>query len=175
MQPAWTATQDGVAALPNTRLGAPEPRPDVAPAAGVSRPVFANKAQYDKIVAEVAQTYGLNSALLHAVISAESRYRPNAVSRKGALGLMQLTMATATRYGVTNPFDPVQNLHGGAKCLRDLMRAFKNNTKLALAAYNAGKSAVIKHGNTVPPFRETEAYVRRTLMYYRRYQLEPVL
>lgn len=137
-------------------------------------PEFANKEQYEYVVAEVARTYGLDSALLHAVISVESRYIPNAVSKKGAAGLMQLTPQTAKRYGVANPFDPVQNLNGGAKCLRDLMKVFNNDISLTLAAYNAGKSAVVRHGNSIPPFRETKNYVPRVLAFYRKYRSEPI-
>lgn len=135
---------------------------------------FAYKVQYDQIIAEVARTYGLDSALLHAVISVESSYISSAVSRKGAAGLMQLMPDTAKRYDVVNPLDPVQNLHGGARYLRDLMKAFNNDVNLTLAAYNAGKSAVVKHGNSIPPFRETMIYVPRVLALYRRYQSEQI-
>ena len=149
---------------------------EVAPAARIAGPrsEFANKVQYNQIVAEVARAYGLDSALLHAVISVESRYIPNAVSRKGAAGLMQLMPGTAKRYGVANPLDPVQNLHGGAKYLRDLMKKFNNDINLTLAAYNAGRSAVVRHGNSIPPFRETKNYVPRVLAFYRKYRSEPI-
>jgi soluble lytic murein transglycosylase-like protein len=150
---------------------------EVAPPVAViarTQAKFANKVQYNQLVAEVARTYGLDSALLHAVISVESSYIPDAVSRKGAAGLMQLMPQTAKRYDVVNPLDPVQNLHGGAKCLRDLMKTFNNDINLTLAAYNAGKRAVVKHGNSIPPFRETRKYVPRVLAYYRRYQSEPI-
>jgi soluble lytic murein transglycosylase-like protein len=133
--------------------------------AGMSR-----KAQYDSLVDEVAHTYGLESALLHAVISVESRYVPDAVSSKGALGLMQLMPVTAKRYGVANALDPVQNLHGGAKCLRDLLKRFNNDVSLALAAYNAGETAVVRNGYRIPPYRETVAYVPKVLGFYRKYQ-----
>lgn len=131
---------------------------------------MARKAQYDPLVREVARTYGLDSALLHAVISVESHYVPDAVSRKGAVGLMQLMPVTAKRYGVANALDPVQNLHGGAKCLRDLLKRFNNDVSLALAAYNAGENAVVKNGYRIPPYRETVAYVPKVLDYYRKYQ-----
>lgn len=87
---------------------------------------------------------------------------------------MQLMPATARRYGIANPFDSVQNLHGGAKYLQDLLKTFNNNISLVLAAYNAGESAVVKHGNAIPPFRETENYVPRVLALYRRYQSEQI-
>jgi len=131
---------------------------------------LARKAGYDQIVDEVSRTYGLESALLHAVISVESRYNPKAVSKKGAAGLMQLMPQTAKRYGVADAFDPLQNLNGGARYLRDLLRLFNNNTSLALAAYNAGEHAVMKHGNRIPPYRETLNYVPQVLDFYQRYQ-----
>lgn len=147
-------------------------RDDLSGADNVSRPAagLARKAEYDSLVDEVARTYGLESALLHAVISVESRYIPDAVSRKGALGLMQLMPVTARRYGVANPLDPVQNLHGGAKCLRDLLKRFNNDVSLALAAYNAGENAVVRNGYRIPPYRETVAYVPKVLDFYRKYQ-----
>lgn len=141
-----------VAAMPKTQTG------------------LARKAGYDQIVDEVSRTYGLESALLHAVISVESRYNPKAVSKKGAAGLMQLMPQTAKRYGVADAFDPLQNLNGGARYLRDLLRLFNNNTSLALAAYNAGEHAVMKHGNRIPPYRETLNYVPQVLDFYQRYQ-----
>lgn len=131
---------------------------------------LAGKAGYDQVVDEVSRTYGLESALLHAVISVESSYNPNAVSSKGAAGLMQLMPQTAKRYGVADAFDPRQNLNGGARYLRDLLRLFNNDTSLALAAYNAGEHAVMKHGNRIPPYRETLNYVPRVLGFYQRYQ-----
>lgn len=129
-----------------------------------------NKVHYDSIVDEVARTYGLESALLHAVISVESHYKPRAISNKGAAGLMQLMPVIAKRYGVSDPLDPVQNLHGGAKYLRDLLKRFNNDRNLALAAYNAGENSVARYGNRIPPYRETMNYVPRVLMFYRKYQ-----
>lgn len=128
------------------------------------------KAGYDRVVDEVSRTHGLESALLHAVISVESSYDANAVSRKGAAGLMQLMPQTAKRYGVTDAFDPRQNLDGGARYLKDLLHLFNNDTSLALAAYNAGEHAVMKHGNRIPPYRETLRYVPRVMDFYQRYQ-----
>lgn len=149
--------------------------PDVVPpraAVEALPPTIAQKVQYDRIVDEVAKTYGLDSALLHAVISVESRYRPDAVSRKGAAGLMQLMPVLARHYGVADPLDPVQNLHGGAKHLRHLLKAYKNDVSLALAAYNSGETAVARHGKRIPPFRETTSYVPRVLGFYRKYRAE---
>ena len=133
---------------------------------------IAKKADYDAVVETVARTHGLESALLHAVISVESRYRPDAVSRKGAAGLMQLMPVVARHYGVSDPFDPLQNLHGGARYLRYLLTAYDNDVSLALAAYNAGETAVAKYGNRIPPYRETVKYVPRVLGFYRKYRAE---
>jgi soluble lytic murein transglycosylase-like protein len=127
---------------------------------------------YDTIVDEVSRIYGLESALLHAVISVESRYNPKAVSKKGAMGLMQLMPDTAKRYGVSDAFDPRQNLVGGAQYLRDLLRMFDNNVNLALAAYNAGENAVMRHGNRIPPYGETQRYVPLVLDLYKRFQVD---
>ena len=138
--------------------------------AHMGRSTPARKATYDKIVDEVSRTSGVEGALLHAVISVESHYNPKALSPKGVTGLMQLMPQTAKRYGVADSYDPLQNLQGGARYLRDLLRMFDNNTSLALAAYNAGENAVKKHGNRIPPYRETLNYVPRVLDFYRRYQ-----
>lgn len=148
------------------------PSPAEHPATGKPPLLIAQKARYDKVVDEVARTYGLESALLHAVISVESRYRPDAVSRKGAAGLMQLMPLISRHYGVADPFDPVQNLHGGAQYLSYLLKVFNNDVSLALAAYNAGETAVAKYGNRIPPYRETAKYVPRVLGFYRQYQAE---
>lgn len=129
-------------------------------------------AGYDTMVEETSRAYGLESALLHAVISVESRYNPAAVSSKGAVGLMQLMPQTAKRYGVADAFDPRQNLDGGAQYLRDLLRMFNNNVSLALAAYNAGEHAVMRHGNKIPPYEETQRYVPLVLDFYRRFQAD---
>lgn len=133
---------------------------------------IARKVKYDQLVKEVARTYGLDSALLHAVITVESRYNPKAVSKKGASGLMQLMPNTARRYGVVDSLDPVQNLHGGAKYLRDMMILFNSDMSLAVAAYNAGETAVVRHGNHIPPYRETMDYVPKVMNFYREYQAD---
>lgn len=133
---------------------------------------LARKARYDRIVEAVSRAHGIESALLHAVVSVESSYNPKAVSKKGAAGLMQLMPGTAKRYGVADAFDPVQNLGGGAKYLRDLLKLFNSDVSLALAAFNAGEHAVMKYGNRIPPYRETVRYVPRVLDYYHRYRAE---
>jgi len=144
----------------------PKPKPLV------QQPYENNKASYDLIVEEVAHIYGIDGALLHAIISVESNYNASAVSRRGAVGLMQLMPETAKRYGVTNSFDPAQNLNGGAKYLRALLTLFNGDISLALAAYNAGENAVIRNGNRIPPFSETRNYVPRVMGYYRQYQVK---
>ncbi|MDQ3186508.1 MAG: lytic transglycosylase domain-containing protein [Pseudomonadota bacterium] len=96
------------------------------------------KVHYGAIIEEIARTYVLESALIHAVISVESAYNATALSRKGAAGLMQLMPETARRYGATDRFDPIQNLHAGARYLSNLLKLFNGNVSLALAAYNAG-------------------------------------
>ncbi|ODT66729.1 MAG: lytic transglycosylase [Nitrosomonadales bacterium SCN 54-20] len=132
-------------------------------------PVASLRTQYGSVIKEVARAHALEDALLHAVVTVESAYNPRAVSKKGAAGLMQLMPETAQRYGVTDRFDPVQNLHGGARYLTELLRMFNGNLSLTLAAYNAGENNVIKYGNRIPPFQETRNYVPKVLDLYRRY------
>ena len=127
------------------------------------------KTQFSPVIKEVARAHALEDALIHAVVTAESAYNPRAVSKKGAAGLMQLMPETARRYGVTDRFDPVQNLHGGARYLTELLRMFNGNLSLTLAAYNAGENNVIKYGNRIPPFQDTKNYVPKVLDLYRRY------
>lgn len=128
------------------------------------------RARYAKPIQDAARATRLEPALIHAVISAESGYNPFARSRKGAAGLMQLMPETAKRYGVKNRLDPAQNISGGARYLRDLIRMFNNDLQLAVAAYNAGENAVVRAGNRIPPFRETMTYVPRVMSYYKKYR-----
>lgn len=116
-------------------------------------------AAWQSQIAPVAVGLGLDPHLLSAVIWAESRCNPRAVSPKGAQGLMQLMPATARQYAVADPFDPLQNITGGARYLRDLLQMFAGNLELALAAYNAGPRSVLDARMRIPPFRETRAYV----------------
>lgn len=118
-------------------------------------------------VKQASRDTGLDSALLHAVISVESGYNNKALSTKGARGLMQLLPTTARRYGASNLFDPAENIGAGARYLRDLMRLFNNDLELSLAAYNAGENAILRHGNRVPPYLETQRYVPLVLVRYR--------
>lgn len=130
-----------------------------------------NQQRFDPTIRRVASQYKLPHTLLHAVITAESSYDPNAISRAGAVGLMQLMPETAKRYGVSNRKNPKENIFGGSRYLRDLLRLFNNDMELALAAYNAGEGAVKKYGNKVPPYKETQNYVRKVIKYYNRYKL----
>lgn len=119
------------------------------------------------LIERVADEHQLRPALVHAVIRAESAYRADAVSPKGAVGLMQLMPATAKRFGVIDRRDPEQNLRGGTAYLRKLLTLFDSDLQLALAAYNAGENAVIRYGNAIPPYRETQDYVRKVIRFYR--------
>ncbi len=118
-----------------------------------------------RLVRRTARAEGVDPALAHAVIRAESNGNPRAVSRAGAVGLMQLMPATAQRFGVTDSFDPMQNVVGGIKYLGWLGRLFNWNVPLMLAGYNAGENAVTKHGG-IPPYRETQNYVVTVLNDY---------
>jgi soluble lytic murein transglycosylase-like protein len=129
---------------------------------------LARSAQYDGVIRGAAKDATIQAALVRAVIVVESGFNPRAVSKKGAIGLMQLQPATAKRYGVKNIYDPEQNVRAGAHYLRDLLVRFDSNLELALAAYNAGEEAVERYGRHVPPFRETLAYVPSVMKVYQR-------
>lgn len=125
---------------------------------------------YNKQISKVGKKYGLDPALLHAVILAESRYNADAISRRGAIGLMQLMPDTAARYKVADAFDANQNIRGGAQYLSYLLKLFDGDLELAIAAYNAGEGAVIRNGRKIPPYPETVAYVPKVMAFYRKYQ-----
>ncbi|HEY5701187.1 MAG TPA: lytic transglycosylase domain-containing protein [Gammaproteobacteria bacterium] len=131
-----------------------------------SRGSALNRKRYSPVVDQVAQRHRLDASLVHAVVQVESSYNPVAVSRAGAVGLMQLMPATAQRYGVPDRRDPHRNLDGGVRYLRDLILRF-NNVVLALAAYNAGENAVERYGNRVPPYPETRRYVQKVMQVWR--------
>jgi soluble lytic murein transglycosylase-like protein len=114
---------------------------------------------YDDLISEHARLNRLRAGLVRAVVQVESAFNPNARSPKGAVGLMQLMPATIRQFGVKNPFSPEENVRAGAAYLRELLDRYENNEELALAAYNAGPGAVDKHGQNVPPYRETQNYV----------------
>lgn len=128
------------------------------------------RAQFAPLIARVAQEFNLDAPLLHAIVTVESGYNPQARSPAGATGLMQLMPETAARYGVKNILDPLENLQGGARYLRYLLGLFKNNLDLVLAAYNAGEGAVMQAGNRIPNYAETKAYVPSVLTHYDRYK-----
>jgi soluble lytic murein transglycosylase-like protein len=115
--------------------------------------------QLSDMVDRIAKQGGVEAPLVHSVIQAESNYNPSAVSTKGAQGIMQLIPATARRFGVTDVFDPEENIEGGVKYLRFLLDYYRGDYTRAIAAYNAGEGAVDKY-NGVPPYAETQGYVR---------------
>ena len=122
--------------------------------------------RYSPFIAQAAAETALSPELLHAVVQVESAYNPIAMSSKGAVGLMQLMPATATRMGVTDRRDPLANLRGGARYLSQLVTLFDGELPLALAAYNAGEQAVQRHERKIPPYAETQAYVSAVLRRY---------
>ncbi len=128
--------------------------------------LLARAAQYDAIIDAEAKSAGVEPNLLRAVIVVESGFNSRAVSRRGAVGLMQLTPATATRFGVSNRYDPRQNVRGGALYLGFLINRFRQNVRLALAAFNAGEDAVDRSSGQIPPFIETLEYVPKVLKIY---------
>lgn len=120
--------------------------------------------KFSDIVSKVSEKYKVSENLIHAVIKAESAYNPNAISVKGAGGLMQLMPATARQYGVSDIFSPSENIDGGTKYLKFLLERYNGNINMALAAYNAGEGSVDKYGD-IPPFPETRAYVDKISMF----------
>ena len=122
--------------------------------------------QYDKIISDAAGKFNLDVALIKAVIKAESNFNHHAVSPAGAKGLMQLMPQTASALKVDDVFHPGDNIEGGARYLRYLLNLYRGNLTLALAAYNAGEGAVAKYNYGVPPYRETQNYIRRVLAFY---------
>jgi hypothetical protein len=171
----WTTlrlVEGGVLIVPDGRIAAvevedAEPAPELvqslaAALAGEER-WRALAGDWAEAIAAAAGRHGLDPALLAAMVQVESSFQPRAVSPKGACGLLQLMPATARRFGVVDPFDPLQNLEGGAQYVRWLLERFEGRADLALAAYNAGEGAVDRHGGKIPPFGETLRYVNRIL------------
>jgi hypothetical protein len=124
---------------------------------------------YDDLIAKASERYRIDSALVKAVIKAESNFNHRAVSPVGARGLMQLMPATAATLQVKDSFHPETNIDGGVRYLRYLMNMFNGNLPLVLAAYNAGENAVMRHNNRIPPYPETQTYVKRVLNYFDGY------
>lgn len=120
----------------------------------------------DGLIRLYGQQYGVDPYLIYCTMSQESSFNVGATSPKGAMGLMQLMPGTAARYGVTNPYDVAQSIKGGTRYLKDLLKMFNGRVDLALAGYNAGEGAVMKFGNSIPPYNETRNYVRLILKRY---------
>ncbi len=143
-------------------VDAPAPKPAVEPG-----PQPNDGKPFDREITAAARDAGVEPALVHAVISVESAYRPEAVSPKGAIGLMQVMPGTAKRYGISNPADIQNNLRAGSRHLRTLIDMFGDRLDLVLAAYNAGEGAVRKYKNSIPPYRETRGYVPAVMSKYK--------
>lgn len=142
------------------------------PPATVSSVVLRRQHELTPLIDAIALSENFDPDLVHAVISQESRYNPTAGSPKGATGLMQLMPAAAARFGLTpaERFDPAKNIRAGIRYLKVLSRMFGGSLDLILAAYNAGEGAVLKYGRQIPPYRETQTYVRRVKGYYALYR-----
>jgi soluble lytic murein transglycosylase-like protein len=147
------AIADVAAVLPD-EVVRQEAAPEQEPAVAVT--------DWETLAKDTAQRHRVDAGLVRAVIDVESGFRPRAVSPKGAMGLMQLMPTTAAELGVTDPFDPEQNVDGGVRYLRALLTRYGGDQRLALAAYNAGAAAVERHGG-IPPYSETRAYVKKVL------------
>ncbi len=129
--------------------------------------------KYDPMIRETSKRYGVDYALVKAVVKAESNFDPLAISRAGAKGLMQLMPGTAKALGVNDSFHPANNIEGGVRHLCYLLDLFDGNLQLALAAYNAGEETVFRYGG-LPPYEETRTYVQRVLQYYQNYSSDPI-
>lgn len=125
--------------------------------------------KYDDLISKAADKFKLDSALIKAIIKAESNFNHKAVSPVGAQGLMQLMPKTASYLNVDDSFHPEKNIEGGARYLSYLLKTYRGNLPLALAAYNAGEKAVAKYNHNIPPYKETQNYVRRVLSFYESY------
>jgi soluble lytic murein transglycosylase-like protein len=126
----------------------------------------ANKKRFAELIEQAANRYQVDAKLVHAVIQTESAYNSSAQSPAGAVGLMQLMPDTARRFGVSDRNDPDQNVDGGTRYLKHLINMFNPNLDLAVAAYNAGENAVIRYNNSIPPYPETQNYVKQVLALY---------
>jgi soluble lytic murein transglycosylase len=125
--------------------------------------------QYDHIISDASQKYGVDSRLIRAIIRAESDFNPRAVSKKGAKGLMQIMPENFRLLDISNPYDPRQSIMGGARYFKELYQRYQGKLSLSLAAYNAGPTAVDRY-KTIPPYQETEQYVERVLKFYYQYK-----
>jgi soluble lytic murein transglycosylase-like protein len=127
---------------------------------------------FDHWIRSASRKYALDPALVKAVIHAESRFDPLAVSPKGAVGLMQIDPITVKELGISDPFNPKHNIYGGVRYLRELLDTFEGDSDLALAAYNAGPGQVLRH-NGIPPFKDTKKYISKVSRYQSYYKLNP--
>jgi soluble lytic murein transglycosylase-like protein len=150
-------------AAANKPMIAPDVVTDMASS---DRPWSTGNSKIDGLIRYYGAEHGVDPYLIYCLMSQESSFTTGATSPKGAQGLMQLMPGTAARYGVTNPYDVAQNIKGGTRYLKDLLKMFNGRVDLALAGYNAGEGAVMKYGNTVPPYSETRNYVRLILQRY---------
>ncbi len=172
--PGIEETQNFKAELQKTLEGAPKEGSEAQKFDAKNEDLFApgtfpgaigtapNEIKFDSLISEASSKYDLDSELLRSVIKAESNFNPKAVSRTGAMGLMQLMPGTADSLGVKNPFDPAENIDGGARYLRAMLDRFGGDVSLALSAYNAGPKAVETYQG-IPPYKETQGYVKRIL------------
>jgi hypothetical protein len=163
--------QGGVAEVPVEDIVAIEPEEIFEPR---TEPL-SDKTPFQKLIRDAAARYNLDPTLIHSVISIESNFNPKAVSRKNARGLMQLMPHTAEIMGVKDSFDPGQNIDGGSHYLSDLLKKYRNDLTLALAAYNAGPDSVDKHGRRVPPYLETMKYVQRIAKTYAKLKADAAI
>lgn len=152
----------GVAEVPFDDIVGIEPEEIFEPIPEMS----SDKTPFQSVIRAAAERYSLDADLLHCVIAVESNFDPKAISAKNARGLMQLLPQTAAQFGVTDIFDPEQNVNAGAKYLHELLSKYRNNLTLALAAYNAGPERVDQYGHRVPPYLETMKYVQRITKNY---------
>ena len=146
--------------------------PIVQPAAAPSPAADANQPPYRELILAAASRYGLDAELISSVVEVESNFNPKAISAKNARGLMQLLPETAVRFGVKDIFDPKENIDAGTHYLHDLLQLYNNDLTLALAAYNAGPDKVQKYGD-VPPYRETQSYVKQVKRKYQKSKSAP--
>jgi len=130
---------------------------------------YSSSEKYDDLISDASERHGVSFPLLKAIIKAESDFDPHVVSKKGAAGLMQIMPENFKPLGIRDPFDPWQNINAGARYFKQMYDRFKGRLALSLAAYNAGPSAV-DHYKTIPPYEETEEYVRRVMKYYYNYK-----
>jgi len=173
---ALTEARAKVEAVAKEIAAANQPAAAIAPdilaseLAGIEPAWSTGNNRVDNLIRYYGKQYSVDPYLIYCLMSQESSFSSSATSPKGAQGLMQLMPDTAARYGVTNPYDIAQNIMGGTRYLKDLLKMFNGRVDLALAGYNAGEGAVMKYGNTVPPYDETRNYVRLILKRYGKKQ-----